>query len=144
VTGSGRNIGRATVLKLAGEGAHVVVPLGRQGSVDEIAATCLFLVSGGWRLHHRTDDPRQWRRSLLLIWSLTAESGAAADHDKEGRPGGGGRHHPAIDVRLTQSLGPEAPLSSLERSQSGTHAVFRAAGANRRLVAHPVDRRHLS
>jgi NAD(P)-dependent dehydrogenase (short-subunit alcohol dehydrogenase family) len=24
VTGSGRNIGRATVLKLAGEGAHVV------------------------------------------------------------------------------------------------------------------------
>ena len=83
VTGSGRNIGRATVLRLAGEGAHVVasefaphnirvnvvspgsidmrrdnpewyqghlpnaagVPLGRQGSVDEIAATCLFLVS---------------------------------------------------------------------------------------------------
>src|SRR5437660_1035001 len=127
VTGSGRNIGRATVLKLAGEGAHVVVnarsneaeadavareardrgvkalaviadvarkdqvtamvaraisefaahniranvvspgstdtrrdnpewyrghvpsaagiPLGRQGHVDEIAATCLFLVS---------------------------------------------------------------------------------------------------
>ena len=25
MTGSGRNIGRATVLKLAGEGAHVVV-----------------------------------------------------------------------------------------------------------------------
>src|SRR5947209_1769427 len=115
VTGSGRNIGRATVLKLATEGAHVVVnsrtnqaeaeavareaqargvkaiavvadvarkdqvdamvakamsefgridisranpewyqgrtpnaggiPLGRQGSVDEIAATCLFLVT---------------------------------------------------------------------------------------------------
>src|SRR5439155_555254 len=115
VTGSGRNIGRATVLKLAAEGAHVVVnsrtnqaeaeavareaqargvkalaivadvarkdqvdamvvramsefgsidisrtnpewyqgrtpnakgiPLGRQGAADEIAATCLFLVT---------------------------------------------------------------------------------------------------
>ena len=91
-------------------------------------------------------DPvaRLWLRSLLLIWSLTAAGGAAADHDKEGRPGGGGRRHPAIDVRLTQSLGPEAPLSTLERSQSGTHALFRAARADRRLGAHPVDHRHLS
>src|SRR5436305_1000906 len=91
VTGSGRNIGRGTVLHLAREGAHVIVnaraneaefaphnirvnvvspgsidtrrdnpewygnrppnadgiPLGRQGKIDEIAATCLFLVSDG-------------------------------------------------------------------------------------------------
>ena len=94
VAGSGRNIGRATVRRLAGESAHVVVntrsnrdeaealaaearalgvrgrrekrpgrgagdasiggsgrahvsaaTMGRQGKVEEIAATCLFLVS---------------------------------------------------------------------------------------------------
>jgi NAD(P)-dependent dehydrogenase (short-subunit alcohol dehydrogenase family) len=36
----------------------VGVPLGRQGTVDEIAATCLFLVQRGWRVHHRPDDSR--------------------------------------------------------------------------------------
>jgi 3-oxoacyl-[acyl-carrier protein] reductase len=39
VTGSGRNIGRATVLKLAGEGAHVVVNArSNQGEADTVAA----------------------------------------------------------------------------------------------------------
>jgi 3-oxoacyl-[acyl-carrier protein] reductase len=39
VTGSGRNIGRATVLKLAGEGAHVVVNArSNQGEADSVAA----------------------------------------------------------------------------------------------------------
>ena len=38
VTGSGRNIGRATVLKLAAEGAHVVVnSRGNQGEADAVA-----------------------------------------------------------------------------------------------------------
>src|SRR6266446_8656462 len=38
VTGSGRNIGRATVLKLAGEGAHVVVNArSNQGEADTVA-----------------------------------------------------------------------------------------------------------
>ena len=38
VTGSGRNIGRATVLKLAGEGAHVVVNARtNQGEADAVA-----------------------------------------------------------------------------------------------------------
>ena len=38
VTGSGRNIGRSTVLKLAGEGAHVVVNArSNQGEADTVA-----------------------------------------------------------------------------------------------------------
>src|SRR5215468_9247106 len=38
VTGSGRNIGRATVLKLAGEGAHVVVNArSNQGEAESVA-----------------------------------------------------------------------------------------------------------
>jgi NAD(P)-dependent dehydrogenase (short-subunit alcohol dehydrogenase family) len=41
------------------------VPLGRQGSVDEIAAICVFLVSEGPRLHHRPDNPRQSRRATI-------------------------------------------------------------------------------
>jgi 3-oxoacyl-[acyl-carrier protein] reductase len=38
ITGSGRNIGRATVLKLAGEGAHVIVNARtNQAEADEVA-----------------------------------------------------------------------------------------------------------
>src|SRR5258708_39037250 len=38
VTGSGRNIGRATVLKLAGEGAHIVVNArSNQAEADDVA-----------------------------------------------------------------------------------------------------------
>jgi len=42
------------------------IPLGRQGHVDEIAATCLFFGQRRQRLHHRPDHPRQRRRRLLL------------------------------------------------------------------------------
>src|SRR5260370_38963426 len=76
--------------------------------------------------------------AALSFIDLESDGGerAGADQDKEGRPGGGGRRHPAIDVRLTQSLEPEAPLSSRERSQSGTHAVFRAGQAEPPVGGH--------
>ena len=53
ITGSGKNIGRAVALRLAADGAAVVVngrglsrdiPLGRQGTPEEIAAMVRFLV----------------------------------------------------------------------------------------------------
>ena len=45
----------------------VGIPLGRQGKVDEIAATCLFLVSDDSGFITGQTIPRQWRKCLLLI-----------------------------------------------------------------------------
>jgi NAD(P)-dependent dehydrogenase (short-subunit alcohol dehydrogenase family) len=42
-------------------------PARPQGTVDEIAATCLFPGDRRRRLHHRPDDPRQRRCRVLLI-----------------------------------------------------------------------------
>jgi NAD(P)-dependent dehydrogenase (short-subunit alcohol dehydrogenase family) len=64
VTGSGRNIGRATVLKLAGEGAHVVstrAPISRRPKASRVRC-------GIWGSERSRFSPMSAKRPKSNYW----------------------------------------------------------------------------
>ena len=70
ITGSGRNIGRATALKLAGEGAHIVVNArGNEAEAEAVAREVREKESRRWPsspTSPRKNKSMRWRRAPSL------------------------------------------------------------------------------